>query len=74
MRLTPKQLELLMTLYDERDGRDPYWECFEHEMRSAIALHKKGMIEFEDGEMPERGCEYFTARLTQKGWGFVKNT
>ena len=73
MRITPKQLEFLWTLYDAEEGREPYWECFEHEMRSAMALHKKGMIEFEDGAGPEKGCEHFTARMTQKGWDWIKN-
>jgi hypothetical protein len=40
-------------------------------MRSALALHRKGMVEFKDGEEPEKGCEHFMARITQKGWDWI---
>ncbi len=71
MRITPKQLEFLGTLHDVNEGREPYCECFEYERRQAIALHNKGMIEFEDDIVPEKGCEYFMARMTEKGWEWI---
>lgn len=71
MRITPKQLEFLGTLHNVNEGREPYWECFRHELRSALALQKKGMIEFEDNVAPTKDDEYFMARMTKKGWAWI---
>jgi len=67
MRITEKQLEFLDTIVFE-DDRVPFWECFRHELRQALSLYKKGLIEFEDGVVPTKDDEFFMARLTSAGW------
>lgn len=67
MKLTPKQLEFLNSVYDPEDPDDRMtYECFGHERRTAMSLYKKGLVRFEDEE-PDPGDETFLAGLTERG-------
>jgi len=70
LRISPKQLEFLNSIYYIDSGRESYWECFRNEYRTAIALFNKGMIEFEHGEIPHKDDSHFMARMSEKGWSW----
>lgn len=64
MHLTPAQKKFLASIpadTDPNSGGRVFWECFPEELRTALALHQRGLIEFEGGQAPpDRG--YFMAR------------
>jgi hypothetical protein len=55
------------TIYDPTMPECGVWECFRHEMRTALSLEKKGLVSFPDDERPDKEQEYFMAQLTDSG-------
>lgn len=63
-RLTPAQRKFLDTIPADRDegsGALLWWDCEPHEVRTAQALGRKGLIEFHGGAAPVAGG-YFSVR------------
>lgn len=67
-RLTPAQQAFLATIPTERDEHSHalvWWDCEPHEVRTATALGRKGVIEFHSGKPPQTG-EHFSVRQKAK--------
>lgn len=68
--LTKAQVRLLRAMLEDDDGLG-YWECSEREMRTAISLALRNLIEFEGNDVPEKGCRHFGARIrASRRWLF----
>ena len=61
---------LLASLLEDDDGLG-FYECQERELRTAMALCYRNLVEFEGNEVPEKGCRHFGLRLRRsRRWLF----
>lgn len=72
MRLTKKQAEFLESIMEGGPDDESSYECFDHELRTALSLHKRGLVEFPEG-LPTHGERWFMARATEAGKSALAN-